>query len=402
LSAPIDIQQLTLRVYDVVAEPSLLPAVLDDVADALRAEAASITSVDAHNLGLKGVWASGLIQDLYERPESVRLMGAERPLYRTLADLWSTQRFASDTELLQAYHQQGNPPLSLDELRAYLKERYGIHHRMFSPLNLTPMHHDLLSLHYSGAKKMVLRASMNAAAQLSPHLAKSLAVAQPLAALEVRYGTVLDALDRLKLAVVITGLDRRVWLTNDAAKRLLERRDSLSIDSGDRLVGSHASARDLLASTYARLQLASDGHDQLSFPLCLMREGLQRNAATTAKSGADATVVSVYAGDCSIIRHRAFGAGIASTGLLFILSDPETAGEVRLEHMEQLYGLTRAERAVCELLGRGCSNTGIADVRNVSPDTVASQVKAIFAKTRCKSRSELSHLIHRISIPVIE
>jgi DNA-binding CsgD family transcriptional regulator len=134
----------------------------------------------------------------------------------------------------------------------------------------------------------------------------------------------------------------------------------------------------------------------------LRRETVGRNTPASDKTGENSAARNAYAGDCSIIRHRAFGAGMASTGVMFILSDPETVGQVRLGHMEQLYGLTRSERAVAELLARGYSNTEIADVRNVSPDTVASQIKAVFAKTRCNRRGELIHLIHSISIPVLE
>lgn len=52
-------------------------------------------------------------------------------------------------------------------------------------------------------------------------------------------------------------------------------------------------------------------------------------------------------------------------------------------------GLTKAERAVAELLQLGFSNAEVAQRRGVSVRTVETQVSSIYRKTGLRSRSEL-------------
>jgi DNA-binding NarL/FixJ family response regulator len=51
--------------------------------------------------------------------------------------------------------------------------------------------------------------------------------------------------------------------------------------------------------------------------------------------------------------------------------------------------LTTAERAVVELILRGCSNAEIAKARGTASRTVANQVASIFRKLGVSSRAEL-------------
>ncbi len=55
--------------------------------------------------------------------------------------------------------------------------------------------------------------------------------------------------------------------------------------------------------------------------------------------------------------------------------------------------LTHAELEVTGLLVRGLTYTAIAEARNVSADTVKTQIANIYGKTNCTSRTELLILI---------
>ena len=71
------------------------------------------------------------------------------------------------------------------------------------------------------------------------------------------------------------------------------------------------------------------------------------------------------------------------------LIDPEKHDVISPRGLEQVYGLTEAEAAVCALISAGHPNREIAEIRGVRLDTVKAQSKAIYRKTLCANRIEL-------------
>ena len=59
-----------------------------------------------------------------------------------------------------------------------------------------------------------------------------------------------------------------------------------------------------------------------------------------------------------------------------------------------------AEAAVCELVVKSYTNNEIPDSRNVSPDSVITQVKSLAYKTNSPRRGKLILLAHSVNIPV--
>lgn len=59
--------------------------------------------------------------------------------------------------------------------------------------------------------------------------------------------------------------------------------------------------------------------------------------------------------------------------------------------------LTKAERAVVELVLRGLSNDEVAAMRGCSARTVANHLQAIYGKLKVASRVELAHLVGNAS-----
>ena len=388
-----DIPSLTLRIYDVVAQPSMLPEVLDDIVGGIGAQAASIAGLDLSRSILRSYNTSELISDLVSDPGGVKALQAERPLYSLLAEegVALDGPFTSDQVLVDEYQRRRNQPVSLGEFHQFFRDRYDLHHRVLSPLNRSGPQCDYVALHFGACDASKRDAASQLGSQLLPHFAKALSISRPLSALEIRYNSVLDVLDRLRMGVIIAGLDRKVWLSNVAAKEILERRDALRVSSGGCLQGTNDSASHTLDSVFGHLNGVTPG-DLLRLRLCL-----GRNPSHFRSAAAEA-----YVGDCSLLRHDDLGTGISGVGLLMVLSDPDAQEQVDLGALQQIFALTRSERAVCELLILGYSNAEIAEQRHVSTDTVASQVKSLFTKTSCRKRGELIHLAHRVSVPVLD
>ncbi|MEE4110483.1 MAG: helix-turn-helix transcriptional regulator [Halieaceae bacterium] len=380
------IEGLKLRVFDVVAQPSALSEVLDDVASGTGANAAGVADVDLSLPRLRAFVGSRLVRGLYDRQDEEPEFQSERPLYPLLATQVGRGRFASDDELLVRFSERAAPPAGISDFRSLLRDRYGVHYRVQAPLHRQEQQCVCASLLFGAGSPVAWGEATERGNQILPHLAKALAVARPFAALEERFRSVLDVLDRLALAVLISGLDGSVWLTNAAGRAILERRDALRIDRHGKLAATNAEAESTLANAFDGVRALGPG-DRMAQRLCLRR---------AAAGGAH----DPYVADCSVLRHSDFGGGERGLGVLLLLSDPDSAAHLELGPLQQAFDMTRSERAVCEMVIGGLSNAEIADQRNVSPDTVASQVKAVFRKTGCKRRSDLVHLAYRMNAPV--
>ncbi|MEM6483728.1 MAG: helix-turn-helix transcriptional regulator [Pseudomonadota bacterium] len=389
---------LSLRVYDVVAQPSLLPSILEDIAMGIGADAAGIADIDLSNSSPRVFVGTRNIHDLYECHGQVSARSTDRPLYKALAEKLGSFKFSSDTELLDRYHQAGNSPVNLDELRSVLRDNYDLHHRVLSALSSCDQSYHCISLMFSSGSADRRHQAVEAGNQLLPHIQKAMSIAQPLTALEARYRSVLDVLDRLRLGVIITGLDRDVWLTNDAARRILERRDALRIDANGKLVATNGDSKRTLSNAFQNLGAVGPA-DDMTQRMCLDRDRPVRAVASQGHKPLPG-IKEPYVADCSLVHHGDFASGRAGLGVLTLLSDPDSTSRVDLGALTQVYGLTRSERAVCELLLDGHSNAEIADIRNVTADTVASQIKSLFNKTSCKRRAEVVHMAYRVSLPI--
>ena len=87
-------------------------------------------------------------------------------------------------------------------------------------------------------------------------------------------------------------------------------------------------------------------------------------------------------------------------GALIYLIDPENPAPIKIERLALACGLSEAESAVCERDAHGWKNADIAEDRNVSLDTIKTQIAHVFSKTGVANRSELIRLILKSSPPV--
>lgn len=375
------------RVYDIVSAPEMLPEVLDEVCHLVDANAASIAALEMDAAQVSSVWTSALITDLLLRPQARAGIAAETPLYAYLTRSNESECFNSDEALLRSYGKCANTqPRLVAEFRAFLRDQYGIHHRLMSPVGRAGIQAGVIQLHFEDGPKKRREHARQLGGQLLPHFSRAMTVGQPLAALHARFRSVLDVLDKLSLAVVITGLDGRVWLTNQAARELIERRDALCISDTGMLRGGNPGACEALTTCFGRIAALGCNGDALSFPVSLARGDKGQKGRRDH-----------YIGDCSLMRHADLG---AVPGVLLVLSDPLAKTQANRALLKQMFGLTNSEAVVCDMLVRGYSNADIADARNVSLDTVASQVKSVFRKTNCNKRGQLVFLVNSVTLPV--
>lgn len=94
----------------------------------------------------------------------------------------------------------------------------------------------------------------------------------------------------------------------------------------------------------------------------------------------------------------AFGEKIQ--GAIIFIIDPEDPGKVSIDGMKKIYNLTSSEAEICHYIVEGKTNNEIAEIRNVSPETIKSQSISSFNKTITKNRSELIKRALAINLPI--
>lgn len=76
-----------------------------------------------------------------------------------------------------------------------------------------------------------------------------------------------------------------------------------------------------------------------------------------------------------------------------ILRDTRAEVAVEIDSVTQRFGLSPAEAQVAGLLIAGMEREAIAAHRRVAPETLKSQIKAIYQKTGCGREAELIALV---------
>src|SRR5205085_4135021 len=82
-------------------------------------------------------------------------------------------------------------------------------------------------------------------------------------------------------------------------------------------------------------------------------------------------------------------------GALLTFRDPSGADGVVLEQLAAL-GLTQAEALIAERLSAGLSPEQVAAERQVSVNTVRSQMKALYSKLGCRRQAELGAIVRSL------
>jgi len=216
-------------------------------------------------------------------------------------------------------------------------------------------------------------AEVAAMERLRPHVIRAAQLARELRRTREALGDAEKALDRLPSAFVLLDTSGRPRLVSRAARRILDRRDGLSLaPDGLRAATPTLTARlwDLIARAGAPVPR------QASRPGGFLR--LRRPSG--------APPLAVLAAPVSGPRQ---GPASSRASVIVFLRDPSCEPQPAAARLEQLYGLTPAEARLAERLAGGEPLAAAAAALDVTRETVRSQLRAVFAKTDTRRQGEL-------------
>lgn len=274
-------------------------------------------------------------------------------------------------------------PIDLTESENWLLDEWSVSARYLCRLNIQPNYLDMHTLFFEDQSDSASERGIKKVELLTPHLAKAVELSRPFLLLKSRFQATLDVLDRFHLGVFIVSSSAAVVMKNVAADRILDSADAISLNASGGLrsdLTSESSRLDKVIQTALKKQ--SDGIFKQSTELVLDRRSSRSPYLVEITPLFEPTVIGPV------------------TGLMVIVIDPDNRKIVSTKGMRTIYGLSKAEDNVCQLLVEGHTAAEIAEVRNVSPVTVKNQINAVLSKTDSRNRSELIRQALSINLPV--
>lgn len=265
------------------------------------------------------------------------------------------------------------------------REKFGLYHRAAMRLNDEAGWFDMLALQYDHKRPGIRRSERENLKVLHPHLAKAIAVSRVFTTLKLRFNAALGALDRFRLAIFLVLPTGEVLHANAAGRALADEQDGLSITSAQRIALANDAATTRLADAISRMSATANGVGD--FPAISFK-------SAKLGDGEDFLI------DISPLRDNAGELDPSFRGAFVSVLDPDNPPPVSLNGLTALYGLTSAETSIVKALVLGRSAPEIADQRNVQPDTVRTQIKSIYAKTKASSRASLVRLALSVNLPI--
>jgi len=265
----------------------------------------------------------------------------------------------------------------------YQREHFGVDRRAGAFLNETPIWFDGVSLNYKLGRGNITDEEAKVSQIFLPHLAKVLEINRPFALLKNRYQAILSVLDYFDIGVAITNREGEVIIKNHEAERALDDNNGLALSRENKFVLRSSEHKNQLSTQIAA---AADTKNPDEFDTVL---------AVPKRDGGLPWLLEVT--PMSSLSGEIDG---AFSGAAVFITDPSKKEVISTSGMEALFKLTSAESEVCSMLAKGSKIEEVADTRNVSPQTVRSQVKALFAKTDTTSQLELVRLALKVNLPV--
>ena len=364
-----ELSLLSRDMYHAAVDPERWASLLDRIAREAGARGSAIISLNTvSSEDHAASWCSSLYADDRLAYYSANLAHHEREIF-DLALASKPGEPLVDPELVRDPVAAARRPDI-----AYLQRRYDVLHRLAMRLNDDRGWFHSIAVQFATAHGPPRAHEIELLGRLRPHLAQTMQLARAFRQLRERYGAVLGALDRLRLAVFIVTDGARVVTRNRTAERLLEGGRAVRIDRD-------AVLRPIDGAAAARLRTAIDA------VLRTARRGgdCSRRLVALRGDGPDTPFVV----EVSPLQDSDRELDEPLGGAFVTVIDPWSGDPVDLSGFDRAYGLTSAEAAVARLVVDGMTYAEIAERRNVTRETVKSHVGSLLRKTGSRNRTDL-------------
>lgn len=370
------------KIYDAATSESQWDETMDVVAQYTGAKGCILLST---NVEAGGKWELSRPSKLWRQVPIEERNFIAKEFVKYDLEAW---KLISQLDKHAIYHDGDNYEAESLDTRpdfVFYRENYGFNRRLGSRLTDHPSWMESITLQFEQTTHLVPQESQRALAGIVQHLAKVTELNRSFAVLEQRYQAVLMALDHIHIGVCIAQTNGEIILSNKEADRILDDKDSLWMSAEKKLTFREREKNAELQQAIVHAVGATGG------------EGSQVELLMHAERASGKRAVLIEVAPLSDgLREIQLG----FQGALIYLIDPENPVPIKIERLALACGLSEAESAVCERVAHGWKNGDIAEDRNVSLDTIKTQIAHVFSKTGVSNRSELIRLILKSSPPV--
>ncbi|MBB96641.1 MAG: hypothetical protein CML68_18835 [Rhodobacteraceae bacterium] len=215
---------------------------------------------------------------------------------------------------------------------------------------------------------------------LGPHVARAFGIARRLGGQSLAVTTCEEVLDRLGNSVFVLDAAGRPLFANAAARARMQDSDAIGLSRDGALQFRTLSTQQAFQSGFARLLKSDDIRLPGQFLVELAPDDF---VAATLDPFRDDT--------------QQPGPWNAPAVALLSLADHALDQDRTEQRLRALYGLTAAERRLVLHLARDRSIGEVADLTGLSPHTLRSQLKSVYAKTGQNRQAGVAGLVHRMA-----
>ena len=219
---------------------------------------------------------------------------------------------------------------------------------------------------------------------LMPHLSKSLGLMHRLNRASYEMASLRSALDRFSVGVFLLDHSLRTKYINSAGQKALDCGDGLALDSRRRLTApgfqrnDGLRLEDWLVATTEQLEPAR-GRFLSTF------EVARKNPSHMYRVQC-----------CTCERSDPLVVGIGACHIVFV-TDPKRVELPDHQELQAILGITLAESRVSRALVQGGSYRDVAASLGISEETVRTQIRSVYAKTRATDKASLTRMVLSLS-----
>jgi DNA-binding CsgD family transcriptional regulator len=300
---------------------------------------------------------------------------------RHLSNPWSSYMILQPTGTIVT----SDAILPLSELRktAFFDEvlqPQDMAHNVMMPLAVNDDFHAGFNLCRSARQGPLEADALRLLSRLYPHLRRSLLLTFRLNGYKALQHAQFSAIDRLSVGIILLDRATKVVFANAAARSMAAHGGPLRLRNGVLTAVSATHAQRLQQFIQAALRGAPVG-------------------AMTIPHPDDGRLLTVLV---SSVRSRDIdrfgGLGMRDAAAMVFISDPARPLEIPAEWIMDAYGLTLAEARVALCASSGASIPETAARLNISPNTVKTHLRHVFAKTGANRQAELARLMTSIGL----
>ena len=373
------------RIYDAALQPQCWNEVMDEFAEVVGAAGTSLQVIDPV---YKENHYTSLSNRFRDHPDFEALMK------EYFEQVWLEGKkgyeavFLTDAPgFMQEYQYMDYPDAS--HLEQYLpslwfRKNFDIFNRIASRLNKNRGGRNMVGICYDASRGEATLEEIAYANQFIPHLSRAVGMGRDFTLLQQRFNAVFGALDHYRVGIWFVTQYGEVLLLNQAAERLLEQNDGIGRNARGRLCITTTSSANL--DQVIQTCAATARGEGLDSEKLLMVE---------RRSDKDSYIMTV-----APMRDPGNDIEVHYKGAIVYAIDPSNVAITSSNGLADLYGLTQAEEEVCRLLVSGYETHAIAEQREVSIETVRTQVKRVLAKVGVQNRASLIRLALSVNLPI--